>query len=164
MYIRTRFSNAKRERSFFFTVKKGEFDLLQDTKIREMSKDEYFYLTENLEFVDENSVRNGVQYLVYNRKKRLNDIVSQVMQNELSESERNLALDYWSNKYSIGEISKRHNITRSSIYRHIDSIKKKLETSLKYVLIYDSDVLPKSTDELISFIKEKQFEQRKNVN
>lgn len=138
--------------------------MLQDIKIREMSTDEYFYLTENLELVDENSIRNGVGYLVYNKKKRLLDVVQKVMQNELTDEERRLAIDYWSGNFSLGEISLRNNITRSSIYRHIDVIKNKLETSLKYVLIYDADALPKSTNELMSFIKEKQFEQRKNVN
>lgn len=138
--------------------------MLQDIKIREMSKEEYFYLTENLEIVDKNSICNGVRYLVYNKKKRLLDVVNKVMQNELTEAERKLAKDYWSGELSLGEISKRNNITRSSIYRHIDSIKEKLETSLKYVLIYDADALPKSTNELMSFIKEKQIEQREKVN
>ncbi len=138
--------------------------MLQDIKIREMSKEEYFYLTENLDIVDKNSICNGVRYLVYNKKKRLLDVVNKVMQNELTEAERKLAKDYWSGEFSLGEISKRNNITRSSIYRHIDSIKEKLETSLKYVLIYDADALPKSTNELMSFIKEKQFEQREKVN
>ena len=138
--------------------------MLQDIKIREMSKEEYFFLTENLEFVDKNSICNGVRYLVYNKKKRLLDVVQKVMQNELTEDERNLAIDYWSGEYSLGEISKRNNITRSAIYRHIDSIKEKIETSLKYVLIYDANALPQSTNELMTFIKETQFEQRNNIS
>ena len=138
--------------------------MLQDIKIREMSKEEYFFLTENLEFVDKNSICNGVRYLVYNKKKRLLDVVQKVMQNELTEDERNLAIDYWSGEYSLGEISKRNNITRSAIYRHIDSIKGKIETSLKYVLIYDANALPQSTNELMNFIKETQIEQRNNVS
>lgn len=129
-----------------------------------MSKDEYFYLTENLELVDEKSVQRGVGFLVYNKKKRLLNVVKQVMQNELTEGERRLALDYWSGEYSLGEISQRNNITRSAIYRRINCIKEKLETSLKYVLIYDNDVLPQSTAELMNFIKEKQFEERNHVN
>ena len=129
-----------------------------------MSKDEYFYLTENLEIVDKNSVQGGISFLVYNKRKRLLNVVQKVMQNELNEAERRLALDYWSGKYSIDEISQRNNITRSAIYRHINSIKEKLEASLKYVLIYDSDALPQSTSELMNFIKEKQFEKRNNIN
>jgi predicted DNA-binding protein YlxM (UPF0122 family) len=90
--------------------------------------------------------------------------VHKVLQNELTENERRLATDYWSGEYTLNEISTRNNITRSSIYRHIDAIKEKLEASLKYVLIYDSDALPQSANELISFIKETQIEQREKVN
>ena len=138
--------------------------MLQDIKIREMSKEEYFYLTENLEIVDKDTICNGVQYILYNKKKRLLDVVHKVLQNELTENERRLATDYWSGKYTLNEISTRNNITRSSIYRHIDAIKEKLEASLKYVLIYDSDALPQSANELMSFIKETQIEQREKVN
>ncbi len=129
-----------------------------------MSKEEYFYLTENLEIVDKNSICNGVRYLVYNKKKRLLNVVNKVMQNELTENERNLATDYWSGEYSLGEISEKYNMPRSTVYRTIAHIKNKFQTYLKYVLIYDTDALPKSTNELMSFIKETQFEQRKNVN
>ncbi|MBR5544079.1 MAG: hypothetical protein IKU66_01265 [Clostridia bacterium] len=135
--------------------------MLQDLKIAEMSKEEYFYLTENLELVNEETIRNGVGYILYNKRKKLLDVVEQVMQNELTEEERKLATDYWSETYSLGEISARNNIARSAIYRRLEGIKKKLETSLKYVLIYDSSVLPHSTSELMSFVKEKNFEQRK---
>lgn len=129
-----------------------------------MSKDEYFYLTENLEIVDKNSIHNGVRYLIYNKKKRLLDVVNKVLQNELTEAERLLATDYWSGDYSLGELSVKHNMPRSNIYRAIAHIKSKIQTSLKYVLIYDADALPQSTNELFEFIKEKQFEQRKNIN
>ena len=67
-----------------------------------MSKEEYFYLTENLEIVDKNSISSGVRYLVYNKKKRLLDVVNKVMQNELTDLERKLATDYWSGEYSSG--------------------------------------------------------------
>ena len=66
--------------------------------------------------------------------------------------------------YTIVTNGGRNNITRSAIYRHIDSIKEKIETSLKYVLIYDANALPQSTNELMNFIKETQFEQRNNVS
>ncbi len=138
--------------------------MLQDIKIREISKDEYFYLTENLELIDKNSVNRGISFLLYNKKKRLLNVVQKVMQNELTKEERQLALDYWSGEYSVEEISKRNNITRSAIYRHIDIIKEKIETSLKYVLVYDNDALPQSTSELMDFIKEKQFEERNSIN
>ena len=125
-----------------------------------MSKEEYFYLTENLEIVDKNSICNGVRYLVYNKKKRLLNVVNKVMQNELSELERNLATDYWSGDYLLGEISEKYNMSRSAVYRTIAHIKSKLQTSLKYVLIYDADALPQSANELMNFIKETHIEQQ----
>ena len=143
---------------------KGELNLLQDIKIREMSTEEYFYLTENLEMCDKSSIRDGVGFLLYNKKKRLLNVVKKVIQNELTEDEQKLALDYWSSDYSLGEIAKRNNITRSGIYRRIAHIKEKLEASLKYVLIYDANDLPQSINELMDFIKEKELEKRKDIN
>lgn len=145
----------------FLFFGKGEFYLIQDIKIREMSKDEYFYLTENLEIVDKNSISNGVRYLVYNKKRRLLNVVDKVMQNELTEDERKLATDYWSGEYSLGELLEKYNMSRSAIYRTIAHIKDKIQTSLKYVLIYDADALPQRADELRKFIKETQIEQHK---
>lgn len=145
----------------FLFFMKGEFYLLQDIKIQEMSKDEYFYLTENLEIVDKNSISKGVRYLVYNKKKRLLNVVNQVMQNELTEDERSLVTDYCSGDYSLGEILEKYNMSRSAMYRTISHIKNKIQTSLKYVLIYDADTLPQGADELRNFIKETQFEQHK---
>lgn len=152
--------NALKVNSVLLFFMKGEFDLLQDVKITEMSKEEYFYLTENLELVNEETIQKGVSYLIYNKKKKLLDVVVKVMQNELTKEERQLATDYWCGAYSLGEISARNNMTRSVVYRRLENIKKKLEISLKYVLMYDSSVLPHSTSELISFVKENQVEQR----
>ena len=129
-----------------------------------MSKEEYFYLTENLELVDENSVKRGIGFLVYNKKKRLLNVLQEVMKNELTKEERQLALDYWSGEYSLDEISKRAHMTRSAIYRRIDAIREKIETSFKYVLIYDNEGLPQSKRELLNFIKEKQLEERNSIN
>lgn len=130
--------------------------MLKNTKLQEMSSDEYFYLTENFEFADKNSVSDTVNYLVYNRKRRLLNTVKAVMENELTEQERCLANDYFSGELTLGEIETRYNMKKSSIYRHIGVIKKKLETSLKYVLAYESGVLPKSNAEIMEYINGKR--------
>lgn len=130
--------------------------MLKNTKLQEMSSDEYFYLTENFEFADKNSVSDTVNYLVYNRKRRLLNTVKAVMENELTEQERRLANDYFSGELTLGEIETRYNMKKSSIYRHIGAIKKKLETSLKYVLAYESGVLPKSNAEIMEYINGKR--------
>lgn len=131
----------------------------QDAKISELSSEEYFYLTENLECADKKDVEKGVKYLVYNKKRKLLKIVRAAIENELEENEKSIALDYWNGRLSAREIAEKHSIARSTVYRNIDGAKKKLERSLKYVLMYDKASLPGSADELLEFVKkEKTFE------
>ncbi len=120
-----------------------------------ISTEEYFYLTENFSFVDAETRANQVRYLVYDKDKKIMDTVKKVMENELTETERNLAVDYWSNNLSIGEISKKHNVSRSSFYRMIGEIKKKIDISLKYVLYYNDIIKPPSTAEFLSQVNRK---------
>ena len=125
----------------------------QDEKISELRTDEYFFLTENLESIDPQSVRKAVSYLVFNKRRRLLEIVKEVMNNELSETELHIALDFWDKKISADDIAKKNGIGRSSVYRNLVNIRKKLEKSLKYVLLYDLSSLPTSADELLDFVK-----------
>lgn len=125
----------------------------QDEKISELRSDEYFFLTENLESIDPQSVRSAIKYLVFNKRRRLLEIVNEVMQNELSDLERHIALDFWDKKISADDIAKKNGIGRSTVYRNIGNIRKKLEKSLKYVLLYDMSSLPTSADELLEFVK-----------
>lgn len=114
-----------------------------------ISTEDYYFLTENFEFVDAGTRANQVKYLVYNKDKKIMDTVKKVMENELTEKERDLAVDYWSNNLSIGDISKKHNISRSSFYRAIDEIKRKIDVSLKYVLFYNDIIKPPSVADFI---------------
>ena len=120
-----------------------------------ISTEDYFYLTENFQFVDVETRANQVRYLVYNKNKKVMDTMQKVMENELTERERGLAVDYWSNNLSINEITKKHNISRSSFYRMIDDIKNKIDNSLKYVLFYNDIIKPPSTAEFLSQINRK---------
>ncbi len=117
-----------------------------------ISTEEYFYLTENFAFVDARTRANQVKYLVYNKDKKIMDTMQKVMENELTEKERGLAIDYWSNNLSISDISKKHNISKSSFYRAIGEIKKKIDVSLKYVLFYNDIIKPPSIAEFLSQI------------
>lgn len=118
-----------------------------------ISTEQYFYLTENFEVVDKMSAEKLVRYLVYDKRRKLMDTVRMVMQDELTAKERNMALDYWQNKMSIGDISEKYCISRSSFYRTIDTIRKKLETSLKYVLFYNEILKPPTKEDFLSQIK-----------
>ena len=115
-----------------------------------ISTEEYFYLTENFSFVDAETRANQVRYLVYDKEKKIMDTLQEVMENELTEKERQLAVDYWSNNLSISEIAKKHNVSRSSFYRMIGEIKKKIDASLKYVLFYNDIIKPPSMAEFLS--------------
>lgn len=123
--------------------------MIKNEQLHCISTEEYYYLTENFEFVDAVTRANQVKYLVYNKDKKIMDTVKKVMDNELTEKERDLAVDYWSNNLSIGDISKKHNISRSSFYRAIDEIKRKIDVSLKYVLFYNDIIKPPSVADFI---------------
>ncbi len=120
-----------------------------EQELQSISTEEYYYLTENFEFVDATTRANQVKYLVYNKDKKIIDTVKQVMANELTEKEREMAIDYWSNNLSIGDISKKYNISRSALYREINAIKKKIDVSLKYVLFYNDIIKPPPISEFI---------------
>lgn len=122
--------------------------LYKNEQVYRISTEEYFYLTENFAFVDADKLEESVKYLMYNRRKKLIDTVRLIMENELNEIERNMAIDYWYNKMSIGDIAKKYNISRSTFYRGLDVIKEKLNTSLKYVLLYDEAITPPSVEEI----------------
>lgn len=122
-----------------------------------ITTEDYFYLTENFEVVDRNSADKLVRYLVYDKRRKLMDTVRMVMQDELTTKERNIAVDYWQNRMSIGDISEKYCISRSSLYRTIDVIKKKLETSLKYVLFYNEILKPSSKEDFLSQLKKAPF-------
>lgn len=120
-----------------------------EQKLHCISTEEYFYLTENFAFVDAKTRAEQVKFLMYSKDKKVMDIVKQVMANELTEKERGLAVDYWSNNLSIGDITKKHNISRSSFYREIGQIKKKIDLYLKYVLMYNDIIKPPSVADFI---------------
>ena len=137
--------------------------LYKNGQVECISTEEYFYLTENFEVVDKNSAEKLVRYLVYDKRRKLMDTVRTVMQDELTAKERNIAVDYWQNKMPISDISEKYCISRSSFYRIIDTVKKKLETSLKYVLFYNDILKPPTKEDFLSQIKkatsmEAQFE------
>ena len=124
-----------------------------DHTLQCISTEEYFYLTENFAFADAKTRADQVRFLVYSKDKKVMDIVKEVINNELTEKERNLAIDYWSNNMSIGDITKKHNISRSSFYRIIGEIKKKIDLYLKYVLLYNEAIKPPSVSDFVKQVK-----------
>lgn len=126
--------------------------LAQTIKIAEFSVEEHDYLTEYVD-LKSGKAENGAKYLVYNRQKKLLAIVKDIMKNELTELERNIATEHWCNEVSVGELTQKYGVSRSAFYRILDNARKKLETSLKYVLMYDKILLPKSTEEILEYVR-----------
>ncbi len=128
------------------------FTTINNEKIIELSTDDYLFLTEDLETMDKASLDKGIKYLVYNKKQRMIDTVRSVMNNELTEIERNIAEDYWCNNILVGEIAEKYKLSRSGLYRTVDVIKEKMNMYLKYVVIYNNECPPTKGD-FLSFLK-----------
>lgn len=127
---------------------------MNNGKIIELSYDDYLFLTEDLEFTDKAFVNKGIKYLIYKKKQRMIDTVRLVMNNELTEMERNIAEDYWCNNLLATEIAKKYKLSRSGLYRTVGVIKEKLNTHLKYVVFYNNECPPTKGD-FLSFLNSK---------
>ena len=86
--------------------------LINDEKIREISVDEYFYLTENLEPINNMTVQCGTAFLVYNKKRKLNYVVKKAIENELSNLEKLIAYDYFINNITANKIANTYHLSR----------------------------------------------------
>lgn len=126
--------------------------LYENSQVDCISTEQYFYLTENFEVADKKSAEKLVRYLVYDKRRKLMDTVRRVMKDELTTKERHIAVDYWQKKMLVGDICEKYCVSRSSFYRTIDTIKKKLETSLKYVLFYNEILKPPTKEDFLSQI------------
>lgn len=124
----------------------------------ELSSDDYMFLSENLEVFSENEVSKGISYIVFNRRRNIINIVKQVLENEFDELDRSIALDFWGNEIKGSQIAKKYGLPSSRVYRALKNIRERLETYLKYVLLYDECVHTYSVSDLMRFIKEESFE------
>ncbi len=125
---------------------------MQNVQVSEFSVEEFDFLTDYVD-LSGGQVKDGTKYLIYNRQKKLIEIVKSVMQNELTEYERNLATAHWYNEVPLRELAKKYDVSHISIYRNLENIRKKLEMALKYVLMYDKILLPQSTEELLEYVR-----------
>lgn len=103
--------------------------------------------------MDKATTDKGIKYLVYKKKQRMIDTVRSVMNNELTDFEREIATDYWCENLLVEEITKKHNLSRSTFYRTVKIIEKKINLYLKYVVFYNNDAPPTKGD-FLAFLKE----------
>lgn len=126
---------------------------MYDEKIKALTVDEYFYLTENLEVADKESVEKGVNFILYSRQQKIVDIVRQVLANELTDFERKIIKEHLSDGVSATELQEKYRIPRSTFYRYLNSAKQKLKSSLKYVWLYDGISVPNSAEGLLEYVR-----------
>ncbi len=138
--------------------------IFTNESIQQLSTEDYIFLTENFRLADKDTTRDCVAFLLYNKRKKLVDTVKKVVENELTSDEQNITLDYWVGNLSIGDMTKKYNISRASLYRTLDVIKEKLNTSLKYVMIYNDEVKPPSTEEFLRQFKGEVFLNNETTN
>ena len=124
-----------------------------NNRITELTVDEYAFLSENFEFVNEKDVGNGVSYIVFNRKRNILNTVKKVIENELNSLEKELILDFWGRELTVEELSEKHKLSRSSVYRYLNNAKNKIEKYIKYVLVYEDNVQRYSVSDFLNFIK-----------
>ena len=124
-----------------------------ENQIKYLGVNEYFFLTENLEFTNEAEVQGAVRFIVVNKRKNLERTVRSVIENELDESEKNVIKLFYYNGLSALAISKICNMARSSVYRNLNSGLRKIENAIKYVLEYEGFSAEMSADELVKFVK-----------
>ena len=124
-----------------------------EDKIKYLGVNEYFFLTENLEFTDESEVQGAVRFIVVNKRKNLERIVKSIIENELDETEKNVIRLFYYDGFNALAISKICNISRSSVYRNLNSGLRKIENTLKYVLEYEGFSEDLSAGELVKFVK-----------
>lgn len=129
-----------------------------NNQITKLTVDEYAFLTENFEFANVTEIKTGVSYIVFNRKRNILNTVKKVVENELSSLEKDLVSDFWGNELSVEELEEKYNISRASVYRYLNSAKKKIEKFIKYVLIYDDSVQQYSISDFLNFIKGDRIE------
>ena len=124
-----------------------------NSQITELAVDEYAFLTENFEFANKDEIKNGVGYIVFNRKRNILNTVKKIVENELSSLEKELVLDFWGKELKVEELEEKYKLSRASVYRYLNNAKKKVEKYLKYVLIYEDDVQQYSVLDFFEFIK-----------
>ena len=128
---------------------------IDNIPVAEISVEEYDYLTEFIDFYSGDKAV-GTKFLIYNRQDKLKKLVKKVIENELTENERAIVTDFWCNEIPAEKLIGKYNISRSMFYRIVRNARKKIENSLKYVLLYDEIIIPKSTEEILGYARKSE--------
>lgn len=124
-----------------------------ENKIKYLGINEYFFLTENLEFADEAEVQSAMGFIIINKKRSLEKTVRSVIENELDGTEKAVIKLFYYNGFNTLEIAEMCGLSRSSVYRNLNSGLKKIGNTIKYVLEYDGFSSKMSAEELVKYVK-----------
>lgn len=124
-----------------------------ENRIKYLGINEYFFLTENLEFTDKAEVQSAMGFIIINKKKSLEKTVRSVIENELDDTEKTVIKLFYYNGFNTLAISEMCSLSRSSVYRNLNSGLKKIENAIKYVLEYDGFYSKMSAEELVKYVK-----------
>lgn len=124
-----------------------------DNKIKALGVNEYFFLTENLEFADESEIQRAMGYIIINKRKSLAKTVRSIIENELDETEKTVVKLFYYRGFDTLSISEMCCLSRSSVYRNLKSGLKKIENATKYIFEYDGFSSQMSAEELVKCVK-----------
>lgn len=124
-----------------------------DSKIKALGVNEYFFLTENLEFADESEVQRAMGYIIINKRNSLAKTVRSIIENELDETEKTVIKLFYYRGFDTLSISEMCSLSRSSVYRNLKSGLKKIENVTKYIFEYDGFSSQMSAEELVKCVK-----------
>lgn len=124
-----------------------------DRKIKYLGVNEYFFLTENLEFADASEVQSAMGFIIINKRNSLKKTVKSVIENELDDTERAVIKLFYYNGFDTRAISQICRLSRSSVYRNLNSGLDKIENTVKYILEYEGFSSKMSAEELVKYVK-----------
>ena len=106
------------------------------------------------------------EYVSRRRTVELADLISEIIDNDLNVSQREVIKKYWYEKKSIPRISKETHQNKSSVSRTLDNAYKKIEVLLRYAVMYQynikqTDFLPAAVREAFMFEGKRHFKPEK---
>ena len=87
-----------------------------------------------------NQCETPAAYALRKRDVDMAFLLEKAIENELSETEREVVCDYWYNSLSLSQIAKSKGITPAAVNKTLDRANEKIERVLSYVVMYQQRV------------------------
>ena len=94
-----------------------------------------------------NQCETPAAYALRKRDVDMSFLLEKAIERELSETEREVVIDYWYNSLSLSQIAKNNGITPAAVNKTLERACEKIEKALSYVVMYqqrveDSSLVP----------------------